>query len=204
MGGMGGDPGSWLDFEDVERWAAEARVRDAVDARQRERWLRRQAEDEAAFAGLLLSLAERRVAVIATTTGGRHHVGRIEAVGSDFAAVGVAGGRITMVSLAAVAAVKVADAAERRRHQDHRRSEPAADARPENDARPVGVAMADVIGHAVERRPRVQVFAGGAQLGGELRAVGADVVTLHTDGDPPGLLYVRLASVSEFSFLDSG
>ncbi|MCA1656527.1 MAG: hypothetical protein LC713_02260, partial [Actinobacteria bacterium] len=100
--------------------------------------------------------------------------------------------------------VRVADAAERRRHQDHRRSEPAADARPENDDRTVGVAMADVIGHAVERRPRVQVFAGSAQLGGELRALGADVVTLHTDGDPPGLLYVRLASVSEFSFLDSG
>ncbi len=204
MGGMGGDIGSWLDFDDIERWAAEARARDAVDARQRERWLRRQAEDEAAFASLLLGLAERRVAAIVTTTGGRHHVGRIEAVGADFAALGAAGGRITMVSLAAVAAVRVADAAEARRHRDHRRSEPAADARPDHGERTIGVVMSDVIGHAVERRPRVQVFAGGAQLGGELRAVGADVVTLHTDGDPPGLLYVRLASVSEFSFLDSG
>jgi len=200
---MGGDLGSWLDFDDVERWAAEARVRDAVDARQRERWLRRQAEDEADFASLLLDLAERRVAVIATTTGGRHHVGRIEAVGADFVAV-VAGGRLTLVSLAAVAAVRVADAVEGRRHRDHRRSEPAADARPESGARAIGVVMSDVIGHAVERRPRVQVFAGAAQLGGELRAVGVDVVTLDTDGDPPGLLYVRLASVSEFSFLDSG
>jgi len=201
---MGGDLGSWLDFDDVERWAAEARVRDAVDARQRERWLRRQAEDEAAFASVLIGLAERRVAVIATTTGGRHHVGRIEAVGADFAAMETTGGRITLVSLAAVAALRVADAAEGRRHRDHRRSEPAADARPDDGARTIDVVMSDVIGHAVERRPRVLVFAGAARLGGELRAVGADVVTLHTDGEPPGLLYVRLASVSEFSFLDSG
>jgi len=201
---MGGDIGSWLDFDDVERWAAEARAGDAVDARLRERWLRRQAEDEAAFASLLLGLAERRVAVIVTTTGGRHHVGRIEAVGADFAAVGAAVGRLTMVSMAAVAAVRVADAAEGRRHRDHRRSEPAADTRLDDGVRTIDVIMSDVIGHAVERRPRVQVFADAARLGGELRAVGADVVTLYTDGDPPGLLYVRLASVSEFSFLDSG
>ena len=90
----------WLDFDEVERWAAEARARDAADSRVRERWLRRQAEDEAAFAGLLVDLAERGVAVIVTTSGGRHHVGRVEAVGTDFVAMATTGARTTLVSLA--------------------------------------------------------------------------------------------------------
>nr|MBA3268429.1 hypothetical protein [Acidimicrobiia bacterium] len=64
--------GGWLDFDDVERWAAEARARDAADARLRERGLRRQAEDEAVFVGLLVDLAERGVGVLVTTSGGRH------------------------------------------------------------------------------------------------------------------------------------
>ncbi|MGI9023711.1 MAG: hypothetical protein ACR2HV_10890, partial [Acidimicrobiales bacterium] len=70
--------------------------------------------------------------------------------------------------------------------------------------RRVTVTMADVIGHAVESRPRVQVFATSAGLSGELVALGTDVLTVQTDGNPPGLTYVRLASVSELSFLDSG
>jgi len=232
-----GEAGGWLDVDDIERWVAEVRVRDAVGARQRERWLRRQAEDEAAFAGLLLGLAERREAVVTTTVGGRHHIGRVEAVGADFTALTTVGARVTLVSLAAVAAVKVAKTAEARRGYGAR---VAADARSLRGALPTGetaaagatttgvtvagetmagvpgagetmagvtmagVTMADVIGHAVERRPRVQVFAGAAQAGGDLRSLGADVVTLQTDGNPPSLAYLRLASVSEFSFLDSG
>ncbi|MGI8777647.1 MAG: hypothetical protein ACR2LJ_09765 [Acidimicrobiales bacterium] len=220
MSGMG-EAGGWLDVDDIERWVAEVRVRDAVDARQRERWLRRQAEDEAAFAGLLLGLAERREAVVTTTVGGRHHIGRVEAVGADFTALTTVGTRVTLVSLAAVAAVKVTKAAEARRGYG---AGVAADARSLGGSLPTGetaaagtmagvttagvamdgVTMADVIGHAVERRPRVQVFAGAAQAGGDLRSLGADVVTLQIDGNPPSLAYLRLASVSEFSFLDSG
>jgi hypothetical protein len=193
----GTEDGGWLDFDGVERWVAEAQVRDAVDARQRERWLRRQAEDEAAFAGLLLDLAERRVAVVATTTGGRRHIGRVEAVGADFAAITGPGGQITLLALGAVAAVSRARAGETRLPDGIGRRTP-------ETPPAVMVTMADVIGHAVERRPRVRLFAGASGVGGELRALGADVVTLYTDGDPAGLAYVRLASVSELSFLDSG
>ncbi len=92
-------------FEEIERWAAEARARDAVDARVRERWLRRQAEEEATFAGLLLDLAERQVGVVVTTTANRRHTGVVEAVGADFVALRVAGGRTVLVSLPSVAAV---------------------------------------------------------------------------------------------------
>jgi len=193
----GTEDGGWLDFDGVERWVAEAQVRDAVDARQRERWLRRQAEDEAAFAGLLLDLAERQVTVVATTTGGHRHIGRVEAVGADFAAMTGPQGRITLLAVAAVATVS------RTRAGDPRSPEGIARRSPDTPPA-VMVTMADVIGHAVERRPRVRLFAGVTGVGGELRALGADVVTVYTDGDPAGLAYVRLASVSELSFLDSG
>jgi hypothetical protein len=202
----------WLDFDEVERWAAEARARDAADARMRERWLRRQAEEEAAFAGLLVDLAERGVAVIVTTSGGRHHVGRVEAVGTDFAALATTGARTTLVSSAAVAAVRLAwgDAGQRRSSvpasvaAGRSHIGPAAHTADDSRYRRVTVTMADVIGHAVALRPRVQVFSASACVGGELRAFGTDVVTVHTDGDARGLAYVRLASVSELSFLDSG
>ncbi|MGI9023309.1 MAG: hypothetical protein ACR2HV_08790, partial [Acidimicrobiales bacterium] len=174
----------WLNLDEVERWAAEARARDAADARVRERWLRRQAEEEAAFAGLLVSLAERGVPVIVATTGGRHHVGRVEAVGADFTVVTTTGDRSTLVSLAAVAAVRLTGP--RGGSREERRDRPgaggtaepgggvarlgpsgppsgvmgaAADASPDSRDRRVTVTMADVIGHAVESRPRVQVFA---------------------------------------------
>jgi len=204
VSGAGEGGSGWLDFDDVERWAAEVRVRDAVDARQRQRWLSQQAQDEAAFTSLLLGLAEQAVVVIATTTGARRHIGQVEAIGTDFVALTTTGARTTLLSLGAIAAVRVANASERSRRGDLRRPGLPADARPGSSTRIVGVTMADVIAHAVERRPRIQVFAGAAQLSGELRAVGADVATLHTDSDPPGLAYVRLASVSELSFLDSG
>ena len=183
-------------FEEIERWAAEARARDAVDARVRERWLRRQAEEEATFGGLLVDLAERKVTVVVTTTGGRRHVGPVEAVGADFVAVWASGGRRTIVALAYVAAVAVAAGGEGR--------ERAAGDGGVRSSRSVTVTVADVLAHAVERRPRVQVVAGGAGLVGELRSVGTDVVTVHTDGDPPALAYLSLPSLSEVSFLDSG
>src|SRR4051794_41889772 len=59
-------------IEDLERWAADARAREAAEARVRERWLRSQAEEGASLAGILLALAERREAGgLETVAGGR-------------------------------------------------------------------------------------------------------------------------------------
>lgn len=185
---------AWAALADVERWAAEARAQDAIDARVRERWLRHQAQEEAAFGGLLHDLAEREVVVVVTTTGGRHHTGRVAAVGSDFAAVRTAGDRTTLVALDALAAVRVASTG----------PAPSPHAASERSSRSLSVTMADVIAHAVARRPRVQVHAGAASVTGELASVGADVVTVSTDGDRPRPAYVRLPSISEISLLDSG
>src|SRR3954468_4899109 len=84
----------------------EARADDAGRHRGRERSLRRQAEEDATFAGTLLDLAERRAAVTIRTTAGRAHAGLVLAVGEDFCVVRSAGGDDTFVVLTAVSAVR--------------------------------------------------------------------------------------------------
>jgi hypothetical protein len=76
--------------------------------------------------------------------------------------------------------------------------------RDDRASRSVTVGLADVLAHAAANYPRVQVHTGTAAVVGELRTVGADVISVHTDGDPPATAYLSLASVSDVSFLDSG
>lgn len=196
-GGSGLSP-----FEEIERWAAEARARDAVDARVRERWLRRQAEEEATFAGLLVDLAERQVGVVVTTTANRRHAGVVEAVGADFVALHGPAGRTAIVALASVASVASVASLGTGGPGDGRRR--ALTGRDDRASRSLTVSLADVLAHAAANYPRVQVHAGTAIVVGELRTVGADVISVHTDGDPPATAYLSLASVSDVSFLDSG
>src|SRR5215217_2776637 len=92
---------------DLERWAADARAREAADARVRERWLRAQAEEESSLAGVLLALAERRETVVVTTAVGRRHQGTITGVGGDFAVIEAPAGISTLLSLASVAEVRL-------------------------------------------------------------------------------------------------
>lgn len=178
-------------LDDLERWAAGARAQEAAEARVRERWLRQAAEEEASFAGLLIDLAEDGRPVSVATTAGRRHHGPIVAVGTDFVAVSGPDGRVVLVSLGAVAEVRPAAGA---------RHPPAATA----DRQHLGVTMAEVVAQAAATRPRVAIAAGDVTVVGHLRAVGVDVLTVRTDGEPPGQSYVTLASVSEVSLFDSG
>ena len=179
------------DLGDLERWAADARARDAADARVRERWLRSQAEEEACLAGVLLALAERRAAVVLGTTAGRRLHGVLTGVGVDFAAVTSSGGTITLVALEAVADVRVVE--------DRPRSTAAAT----TATGALGVRLADVLAQAAGQRPRISLYAGATSVVGDLRAVGSDVLTVRTDG-AAGVVYVGLGSMSEVSFLASG
>ena len=179
-------------LDDLERWAAGARAQEAAEARVRERWLRQAAEEEASFAGLLVDLAESGRPVSVTTVTGRRHRGPIVAVGTDFVAVGGHEGRLVLVALAAAAEVRAAGGGTQR--------PPAAGSG--RDA--LGVTLAEVLAQAVATRPRVAVVLGAVTVVGELRAVGTDVLTVRTDGEPAGLSYVTLASVSEVSLFDSG
>ena len=92
-------------LEDLERWAADARARDAADSRVRERWLRAQAEDDASLDDVLLSLAEHEVAIVLTTIDGRRHYGQMVGVGVDFCALRAAGGATTLIALAVLGEV---------------------------------------------------------------------------------------------------
>jgi len=182
-------------LDDLERWAAGARAQEAAEARVRERWLRQAAEEDASFADLLVDLAEDgRPVTVTTTAGGRRH-GPILAVGSDFVAVGGPEGRLTLVATSAVAEVRPATGSRR---------SPAASGRPTSSGDVLGVTLAEVLAQAVANRPRVAVVLGDVTVVGELRAVGTDVLTVRTDGEPGGLSYVTLASVSEVSLFDSG
>ena len=182
---------------DLEQWAADARARDAADARVRERWLRAQAAEDASLAGLLLALAERRETVVTATTAGRRHRGVITGVGEDFVAIQSPSGAITLVALSGVGDVRVAE--------DHsRRNSPAGGTtgdRPGQGA--LGARLGDVLAQAASGRPRILVQTGAASVVGDLRAVGRDVLTVQTDGDA-GPVYVALSSVSEVSFVASG
>ena len=180
-------------LDDIERWVADARAEEAAGERVRERWLRQQAEEAGTFAGVLVDLAEGVATVAVTVTSGRRHLGRIVAVGADFVALRGENGRLVLLALAAVARVRPAPPGRR----------VAGEAREVTGA-PPDVTLADVLAQAVDGRPRLSVHLAGDSLVGELRAVGADVLSVSVDGQTSGLAYARLASVSEISFLDSG
>ncbi|MGH9225774.1 MAG: hypothetical protein ACRD2W_18755, partial [Acidimicrobiales bacterium] len=99
----------------LERWAAEARARDAAESRVRERWLRTQAEEGARLAQVFAGLAERRTSVVLTTTAGRQLPGRLTSIGQDFVALESPAGLSTLVALEAVAWVRPGVGEPRRR-----------------------------------------------------------------------------------------
>ena len=178
---------------DLARWSGDRAADEAAAARSRERWLRQQAAEDARFAGVLVDLAERALPVTVATTAGPVVRGRLAAVASDFVAVVPsgegAGGRATLVQLGAVAWV---------RPEPGRRGGEAAAER----AAPGQGTLAAALARLADDRPRVTVTtAGGAALTGELRSVGADVVTLRMDGRPPPTAYLPLAAVAVVTVL---
>lgn len=195
------------DLGDIDRWAAEARAREAAQARVRKRWLRAQAEEGTSWQGVLSGLVERRAAVTAATVGGHTLAGRLAAIGADFVEIDTGGDRRTLVALRAVAWLRPAPVTGR----EGVRAGLPADDRSATDGEtreggdsPGEVALVDVLAHAVAHRPRVSLAAPAGTLTGELRAVGVDVVAVEVASSPPGLVYVPVASIYEISFLDSG
>jgi hypothetical protein len=165
----------------LERWAAEARVDEAARLRTRERWLRRQAEEESTLAGVLADLLEAGRAVTVHTRSGRRHRGPVRAVGADFVAVGATPGP-ALVALGAVASLRT-----------HPGEAPVL-----GDREVAGsLRLADVVAGLAEDRERlVLVTSDGDALAGVLVSVGRDVVLLR-GGEPPTTCYVPLASLHE-------
>ncbi len=169
----------FLELLDEERAAGE------VAARLRERALRQAAEEGATLAGLLIDLAERGAQVVVHTEAGTAHQGRLVAVGADYVVVRTEGGSEPHLRLDTLESVRL------QRAERH--------GRPDGDRRPlVDLRLVEVLGRVVEERPRVVLRTrGGQRVAGELRSVGADVVTLVLDGERDQACCVPAAAIAE-------
>ena len=156
----------------------------AAEARIREHWLRRQAEEEGELAGVLADLADRGVSVRLHLRGGGPFAGTVRAVGADLVAVAADGSRgsVAVVALAAVCSV---------------RTGPGARAVTGDRAATSSLRLAEVlVGLAAEREPVRVMTTDGETVVGVARSVGQDVVTLHTGSGAPATVYVPLAAVA--------
>lgn len=179
------DGGETSRTDGLERWAADARVAEAARARSRERWLRRQAEEDATLAGVLADLLEGGVPVVVHTRAGGCHAGTVRSVGVDFVALGSDGRREgeVVMALAALASVRV------------RSGTPAV----VGDRDGVGAGrLADVLAALAAERTEVRVVtADGESLAGVVRWVGQDVVVIAGRDRSLGLAYLPVDAVSE-------
>ena len=168
----------------LAEWAAAASADAASAARARERWLRRAADEDATFAGVLLDLAERGATVVVTGRAGRRHRGIVRAVATDFVGIQTDTGGDVLLTFAGIASV---------------RPEPGAAAPLGDRAVAVDVGLAEVLAAVADDRPRLLVvtLADAEGLAGELRAVGRDVLTLRLDGADRTPSYVPVASLAE-------
>ena len=170
----------------LERWAADAAVDEAVRRRIRERWMNVQSEESATMTGTLVDLAERGATVVLAVAGHRIR-GELAGIGGDFVAVRVGpSGRSGHDALVRTGAIDVVHA-----EPGHVR------VRGDRSAGLLDVTLDAVVGPVAAERPSVLVrTTGGADVRGELRSSGSDVLTLRVGGDPPSTAWVPLASVT--------
>lgn len=161
-------------------WIADGRVDEAVNARGRQRWLERQAAEEATLAGVLLDLAERHRPVTITTTGGHRLSGAVTAVGADFGALRDHRLGDALVPSSRIAIVRPAPG----------------DGLPTGDRRvSITRTFRDAMMELAPERPDCIVAVGAEQLHGELRAASPELVALALDGDRRELVHVSVAAI---------
>lgn len=168
---------------DLRRLTDDARRADAVERRRREQWLRRQAEDEGTYHGLLIDLTERAAVLALHTAAGRVVRGRATALGADFLAVSGAQERTALVPLVNLVAVSPEPGAA-----------PTVGDRPEATSATFASTLSDL----VAERPQVTVHTTGAsRVAGALWSVGRDFVVVRgLSGDT----YVPFAAVNDLSW----
>lgn len=185
--------GPAMAFDELERWAAGARARDAADSRMRERWLRQQATEDSSLRDVLTGLAAGGQLTTLTTTAGARHQTQVLGIGDDFVALGPRDGPgFVLVGLAYVASVTAAGEGPKLGSDDRGAGGMA------------GLTLLDMLAQASGHRPLVRARAGTEMVTGELGGVGADIVTLRTEGPAATDVYVALLALSEVSFLGSG
>jgi hypothetical protein len=177
----------------LEAWLADLQVDEAVDARARVGWLRRQADEEATFVGVLADLAERKAPVVIESAAGAR-VGRLRVIGQDFCALQIGEGPVgrghVLVPYRSLASV-----------------------RPSAEASTAVVVTGDrlltpratfigALSALADERARLRLTTPAGALTGELRSVGVDVATLRLDDRRPA--YARVTSLVEVSVVESG
>jgi hypothetical protein len=129
--------------------------------------------------------------VVACTIGGRRHRGVVVAVGNRFVVLSTGSRRPVLMTFDGLAWVRAA---------------PGEGVPPAGDRTPVlGRSVAEAIEELAGDSRRLQLVPGdpGLAVTGEIVAVGRDVVTVRVDGEPGGLVYVRLDALTEVQAPDS-
>ena len=174
----------------LDHLLADAAAEEAARERSQTRVLRQIAEEEATFLGIAVDLAERGSVVVARTSSGRAHRGRVLAVGRDFVVLRDAAGPPAFLAVPALASL---------RPQPGDGRGDVAGAR----VAPLDVGLAALLVVLAADRPRVQVSAVGDEpVAGQLRSAGVDVVTIRLDGDAGLRAHLRVGAVSELVLLD--
>ncbi len=176
-----GDPLSGL-----AKWLADSRVDDAAARRARQRWLERQAEEDATLAGVLLDLAERGGPIVVRTNGAATIRGPVVAVGADFVAVREHGLGDVLVPHGSICTVRAAPG-----------ERPVVGER----AAAFEVVLAEALVELAADRPPVRVGAAGAEFRGRLRSTGRDVIAITTDGERTDRIHVALSSLDHLVLL---
>lgn len=172
----------------LERWAADARIDEAVRLRTRERWLAQQATEEATLRGVLADLAERGADVALQLRSGGAERGRVRLVGADFVALAVPGGAGGQVAEVLVALREVGSV----------RTLPGEPMSTGENAVVRRLSLGEVIIGLAADRQRVVLGVSGCQevVAGTLWSVGQDVVVLRIDGaGTPATAYVAFGAI---------
>lgn len=152
---------------DLQQLTDEVRRAEAVDSRRREMWLRRQAEEEGTFHGMLVDLTERQGALAVGTVGGALVRGRVITLGVDVVAIGGATGGTTLVPLSVVTAVTPEPG-----------TAPTVGDRPESTTATFAVTVAEL----AAERPSVTLHTTGAgRVSGTLWTVGRDFLVVRAE-----------------------
>lgn len=162
----------------------DARLGEALAARNAERLLRQRARDTASFVGTLRDLAERGTTVAVTTLAGRRHRGAVRALATDHLALRTAAGTVH-VRLDVLATI---------RPQPGSGTVVAQGERDEVD----DLLLPELLARVAGDRPTVVLAFDGAvdRLRGRLDGVGDDVLTIRPEGEGE-LVYVPTAVVTE-------
>ena len=170
--------------DELRRLTDDTRRADAIESRRRELWLRRQAEEEGTFHGILVDLAERQGTMAMQTRAGRVVRGRAVTLGADFVALAGAQDGTVLVPLQMVTAVS---------------PEPGTLPSAGDRAETTSTSFANAVADLAADRPTVTVYThGSGRVTGTLWSVGQDFGVVRA---PAGDTYVPFAAVNDLTWL---